>query len=61
MLKFAANLTMMFTEVPFLDRFESASKAGFKYIEYLWPYEYDAIILKEKLEQLKLQNQFKLH
>ena len=28
--KFAANLTMMFNEVPFLDRFEAAAKAGFK-------------------------------
>lgn len=45
--KFAANLTMMFTEVPFLDRFEAASKAGFKYVEYLWPYDYPASVLKE--------------
>ena len=33
--KFAANLSMMFTELPFLDRFEAAAKAGFKYVEYL--------------------------
>lgn len=38
--KFAANLTMMFNEVPFLDRFEAAANAGFKYVEYLWPYDY---------------------
>ena len=37
--KFAANLTMMFNEVPFLDRFEAAAKAGFKYVEFLWPYD----------------------
>lgn len=53
--KFAANLTMMFTEVPFLDRFEAAAKAGFKYVEYLWPYEYSADVLKAKLDQYGLQ------
>lgn len=35
MAKFAANLTMLFTEVPFLDRFEKAHQAGFKAVEYL--------------------------
>lgn len=53
--KFAANLTMMFTEVPFLDRFEAAAKAGFKYVEYLWPYDYPAEVLKSKLEQFGLK------
>ncbi|HBO38646.1 MAG TPA: hydroxypyruvate isomerase [Pasteurellaceae bacterium] len=53
--KFAANLTMMFTELPFLDRFEAAAKAGFKYVEYLWPYEYPAETLKAKLKQYGLQ------
>ncbi|MDO5054775.1 MAG: hydroxypyruvate isomerase family protein [Pasteurella oralis] len=53
--KFAANLTMMFTEVPFLDRFEAAAKAGFKYVEYLWPYDYPADVLKAKLDQYGLQ------
>ncbi|MFD1805098.1 2-oxo-tetronate isomerase [Pasteurella oralis] len=53
--KFAANLTMMFTEVPFLDRFEAAAKAGFKYVEYLWPYDYPADVLKAKLDQYSLQ------
>jgi hydroxypyruvate isomerase len=38
--KFAANLSMMFTEVPFLDRFQAASAAGFKAVEFLFPYEY---------------------
>ncbi|EIJ70909.1 2-oxo-tetronate isomerase [Pasteurella bettyae] len=47
--KFAANLTMMFNEVPFLDRFEAAAKAGFKYVEFLWPYDYNAEQLKEIL------------
>lgn len=38
--KFAANLSMMFTEVPFLDRFAAASEAGFKAVEFLFPYEH---------------------
>jgi hydroxypyruvate isomerase len=38
--KFAANLSMMFTEVPFLDRFAAAAKAGFTGVEFLFPYEY---------------------
>ncbi len=40
--RFAANLSMMFTEVPFLDRFEAAAKAGFTAVEFLFPYEYPA-------------------
>ena len=36
--KFAANLTMLFTELPFLDRFERAAKAGFEAVEFLFPY-----------------------
>jgi 2-dehydrotetronate isomerase len=38
--KFAANLSMMFNEVPFLDRFHAASAAGFKAVEFLFPYEF---------------------
>ncbi|MGI9409890.1 MAG: 2-oxo-tetronate isomerase [Hyphomicrobiaceae bacterium] len=41
MLKFAANLSFMFNEVPFLDRFAAAAEAGFKGVEYLFPYEYE--------------------
>jgi 2-dehydrotetronate isomerase len=36
--RFAANLTMLFNEVPFLDRFEAAAKAGFTAVEFLFPY-----------------------
>jgi hydroxypyruvate isomerase len=39
---FAANLTMMFNEVPFLDRFEAAAKAGFTAVEFLFPYAHPA-------------------
>ena len=39
--KFAANLTMLFTELPFLDRFAAAKAAGFSGVEYLFPYDFD--------------------
>jgi hydroxypyruvate isomerase len=38
--RFAANLSMMYTEVPFLDRFAAAAKDGFDAVEYLFPYEH---------------------
>jgi hydroxypyruvate isomerase len=38
--KFAANLTMLFTELPFLDRFDAACRAGFTGVEYLFPYDF---------------------
>ena len=38
--RFAANLSMMFNEVPFLDRFKAAAAAGFTAVEFLFPYEY---------------------
>src|SRR6202790_5050247 len=40
--RFAANLTMMFNEVPFLDRFDAAAKAGFTAVEFLFPYAHPA-------------------
>jgi hydroxypyruvate isomerase len=40
--RFAANLTMMFTEVPFLQRFAAAGRAGFDAVEFLFPYEHPA-------------------
>ena len=48
--RFAANLTMMFTEVPFLDRFEPAAKAGFKAVEFLFPYAFEAEEIKRRLD-----------
>jgi 2-dehydrotetronate isomerase len=38
--RFAANLSMMYTEVPFLDRFSAAAADGFGAVEYLFPYEF---------------------
>ena len=52
--KFAANLTMLFNEVDFLHRFDAAAKAGFRGVEYLFPYAYDKNQLAEKLKTLKL-------
>jgi len=49
--KFAANLTMMFNEMDFLERFEAAAKSGFKGVEYLFPYGYPKAQLAEKLDQ----------
>jgi hydroxypyruvate isomerase len=52
--KFAANLTMLFNEVDFLDRFEAAARAGFKGVEFLFPYAYDKDVLAERLRKHKL-------
>ncbi len=48
--RFAANLTMLFTEVPFLDRFEKAADAGFEAVEFLFPYAFDATELRKRLD-----------
>ena len=48
--KFAANLTMLFTEVPFLERFERAAQAGFTAVEFLFPYAYSAADIKQRLD-----------
>ena len=47
--KFAANLTMLFNEVEFLDRFEGAARSGFEAVEYLFPYGYDPKVLRGRL------------
>jgi hydroxypyruvate isomerase len=49
--KFAANLTMLFNELPFLDRFAAAKAAGFGGVEYLFPYDFEKAMLREKLQQ----------
>ncbi len=53
--QFAANLTMLFTELPFLDRFEAAARAGFHAVEFLFPYAYDAQELRRLLDGNGLQ------
>jgi hydroxypyruvate isomerase len=49
--KFDANLSMLFGEVDFLDRFEAAAAAGFTGVEYLFPYAYKKEQLIEKLQK----------
>ena len=53
--KFAANLSLLFTEVPFLDRFEKAHAAGFKAVECQFPYDFKPQELAQKLHQYNLQ------
>lgn len=54
--KFAANLSLMFTEVPFLQRFAAAANAGFQAVEFLFPYEYAAPEIARQLAEHKLRN-----
>ncbi|MGA8391827.1 MAG: 2-oxo-tetronate isomerase [Burkholderiaceae bacterium] len=53
--RFAANLTMMYPELPFLDRFEAAAKDGFKAVEYLFPYAFPKAELAARLRANGLQ------
>jgi hydroxypyruvate isomerase len=48
--RFAANLSMLFTEQDFLARFEAAAKAGFSGVEYLFPYDFSSAEIKAKLD-----------
>ena len=48
--RFAANLTLLFTEVPFLDRFERAARAGFEAVECQLPYAHAAAAIRARLE-----------
>lgn len=48
--RFAANLSMMFTEHPFLDRFEAAATAGFTAVEFLFPYDHPADAVGDRLK-----------
>jgi hydroxypyruvate isomerase len=54
--KFSAHLSMLFTEVPFRERFRAAAKAGFKAVEFMFPYDYSLADLNEEL----LKNDLKL-
>ncbi len=53
--KFAANLTMLFTERPFLERFGAARAAGFDAVEFLFPYAYQPEEIKALLQEYRLQ------
>lgn len=53
--RFAANLSMLFTEHPFLERFAAAAQAGFEGVEYLFPYEWPAAELAARLREHGLE------
>jgi hydroxypyruvate isomerase len=53
--KFSANLSMLFTELPFLDRFEAAARADFQAVEFLFPYAFPAQDLRQRLDDNGLQ------
>ena len=52
--KFAANLSMMFNEHAFLDRFDAAAEAGFAAVEFLFPYDHPPGAVAERLERNRL-------
>ncbi len=50
-MRLAANLTMLFNEVAFMQRFALAAEQGFKAVEFLFPYEFDADLLAHELHR----------
>ena len=50
MLRLSANLRWVFTEVPFLKRFEAAARAGFEAVEYGWPYDHQPSAIRARLD-----------
>ncbi|MDD5276138.1 MAG: TIM barrel protein [Methylovulum sp.] len=56
MLKFSANISLLFTEIELIDRFKAAKQAGFNGVEIQFPYVLDASVIKRELDgqQLKL-------
>ena len=55
MIKLSANLSFLFTEIPFLERFKSASEAGFNAVEYFFPYKWEASFLKKLLDEAQIK------
>jgi hydroxypyruvate isomerase len=53
--RFAANLSMLFTEHPFLERFARAREAGFQAVEFLFPYEFDTAAIARELRRTNLE------
>ncbi|MDD1779761.1 hydroxypyruvate isomerase [Enterovibrio sp. ZSDZ35] len=53
--KLAANLSMLFTELPFIERFSAAANFGFQGVEYLFPYAFDAHEIKAELDRNHLK------
>lgn len=55
MIKLAANLSFLYQDLPFLDRFSAAAQDGFKGVEFLFPYEWPAKAITERLQDHDLQ------
>lgn len=53
--RFAANLTMLYNELPFLDRFAAAAQSGFRAVEFLFPYDFAAEDIAQRLQDNGLQ------
>lgn len=53
--RFAANLSMMFTERPFMQRFDAAAAAGFEAVEFLFPYSWSAVEIRGALDRNGLE------
>lgn len=53
--RFAANLSMLFTEVPLLERFDRAARAGFSSVEVQFPYEAPAAAVRDRLTASRLK------
>jgi hydroxypyruvate isomerase len=53
--RFAANLTMLYNELPFLDRFAAAAQSGFQAVEFLFPYDFAAEDIAQRLKDNSLQ------
>lgn len=54
-LKFAPNLSLLYTEVPFLERFALAAAAGFSTVEFLFPYDFNAQAIRQRLDDAGLR------
>ncbi|MCY7386802.1 MAG: TIM barrel protein [Burkholderiales bacterium] len=53
--RFAANISFLFTELPFLDRFAAAAAAGFDAVEFHYPYDHDSQDVRDRLAQYRLK------
>lgn len=56
MLRFSANLSMLFQEYDFLERFDKAAACGFRAVEFMFPYDYAPEVLKQKLSDNRLEH-----
>lgn len=54
MIRFSANLSMLYPDLPFLDRFAAAARDGFRGVEYLGPYDFSPDAIREQLEAHRL-------